>query len=162
MAATLSQYAAIIYHVENYHEWQYNAVAPRLVTRISDTELYYYTQVDTPWPIANRDMIWHQIMKQDLVTKIITVDMVEMPDYLPKVEDVVRVPNAHSTLTITPIDKTNLHLRYVIDVDPGGAVPAWISNMFAALAPWHTFNTIRERIKAQGDNRITVPFIKDY
>ena len=74
----------------------------------------------------------------------------------------VRIPKAIATLTVTPIDKTNVHVHYIIDVDPGGAIPAWVTNMFAAQAPWHTYNNLRERIIAQGEERITVPYFEDY
>ena len=160
--ATLSQYAAAVLDIENYYQWQYKAIKPRQVGQISKTELYYYSEVETPWPISNRDMIWHLKLSQDSITKVLTVHLVETPGYLPEVEDVVRVPKAHSILTVTPIDKTNVRVHYSIDVDPGGEVPAWISNMFAAQAPWQTYNTFRERIIAQGENRVTVSFIEDF
>lgn len=160
--ATLSQYAAMVLNVDKYHEWQYKAVNPRLVGQINDMELYYYSEVQTPWPTSNRDMIWHMKMRQDSITKVLVVELVEMPDHLPEVDDVVRIPKAHSVLTITPIDKTNVRVHYIIDVDPGGEVPAWITNMFAAQAPWQTYNSFREQIITQGDDRITVPFIEDF
>jgi hypothetical protein len=50
----------------------------------------------------------------------------------------------------------------VIDVDPGGDIPAWIANMFAAMAPWHSYNNFRKIIISQEDERITIPFIEDY
>ena len=160
--ATLSQYAAMVLDIDQYPEWQYKANGPRLVGQISNTELYYYSEVQTPWPTSNRDMIWHLNMQQDPETKVIVSKMVAAPDYLPEVDGVVRIPEATAILTITPIDKINVHVHYTIDVDPGGAVPAWIANMFAAQAPWQTYNALRERIKAQGEHRITVPFIEDY
>lgn len=160
--ATLSQYAAIVMDIDNYYKWQYKAIGPRLVGRVSQTELYYYSEVQTPWPTDNRDMIFHLNMHQDSVTKVIVVDLVETPDYIPRVKGVVRIPKAESTLTISPIDKTNVRVHYIIDVDPGGSVPAWIANMFAAQAPWHTYNNLREQIKGQGENRISVDYIEDY
>lgn len=160
--ATLSQYAAMVLDIKQYHKWQYKSIDPRLVGQISNTELYYYSEVQTPWPTSNRDMIWHLNMYQDPSTKVMVLDLVAVPDYLPEVKGVVRVPQAHSVLTVTPIDKGNVHVHYKIDVDPGGSIPAWVTNMFAALAPWHTYNDLRERIKAQGKDRVTVSFIEDY
>jgi len=160
--ATISQYAAIVLDVEQYYKWQYNSINPRLVGQLSKTELYYYSQVQTPWPTANRDMIWHMNLTQDDKTKAFVLDLVAVPDYLPEVKGVVRIPKAHSVLTVTPIDKGNVHVHYKIDVDPGGSIPAWITNMFAAMAPWHTYNNLREIIKAQGNDRVTVSFIADY
>jgi START domain len=160
--ATLSQYAAMVLDVDHYREWHYKSIDPQLLDRVSPTEYYYYLQVESPWPVSNRDMIWHLKLRQDSVTKVVTVKLIEMPNYIPEKEGVVRLPQAHSLLTVTPIDKTHVRVNYIINVDPGGDIPAWIANMFAAQAPWQTYNSFRERIKAQGEDRISAPFIEDY
>ena len=160
--ATLSQYAAIVLDVENYKEWQYKSINPHTVKKVSDTELYYYTEVSAPWPVNNRDLIFHLQMRQDKANKTLTVELTQTPGFLPEKKDVVRVPKAHSLLKVTPVDKGHVHVRYVLDIDPGGVIPAWIANMFAAQAPWNTFNNFRNRVISQGENRATVPFITDY
>jgi START domain-containing protein len=160
--ATISQYAATVIDIDQYHEWQYKIIGIKTLKKISNTELYYYSEVHTPWPTANRDFIFHLQMRQDPETKVLTVELTEIPDYLPEKDGIVRIPQAHSILTVTPIDKTNVHVRYVLDIDPGGEVPAWIANLFSAQAPWYTYKNLKDRIKAQGEERITVPFIEDY
>ena len=86
----------------------------------------------------------------------------EIPDYIPTKEDIVRLPFAKSELTVTPITSTQVKVRYVLDVDPGGEVPAWLVNIFAANTPWNTYVNFRKLIKAQGENRIEVEFIENY
>ena len=162
MPATLSQYAAHVLAVENYKYWHYKSIEPSLLDKISDTEIYYYSEVEAPWPVDNRDFIFHLQMSQDSITKILKVELTEMPDYIPHKEGIVRVPEGHAVLKVTPIDKANVHVSYIIDLNPGGDIPAWVANMFAAKAPWQTYNEFRKRIIAQGENRITVPFIQDY
>jgi hypothetical protein len=49
-----------------------------------------------------------------------------------------------------------------MEINPGGYVAPWIANMFAAVAPWNTFNNFRNNIIRQGENRITVPFVEDF
>ncbi len=160
--ATLSQYAAIVLDIASYKEWQYKAIDPHIVKKVSDTELYYYTEVQAPWPVNNRDLIFHLKMKQDVINKTLTVELTEIPDFLPEKKNVIRIPKAHSLLTVTPASKGHVYVRYVLDIDPGGAIPAWIANMFAAQAPWNTFNNFRNRVIAQGENRSSAPFIEDY
>lgn len=162
MPATLSQYAAHVFAIENYKYWHYKAIEPHLLKRVSNTELYYYSEVEAPWPVDNRDFIFHINMSQDSITKVLTMSLTAVPDYLPIKEGIVRVSEGHAVLKVTPIDKYNLHVKYVIDLNPGGSVPPWIANMFAARAPWETYNNFRNRIIAQGEKRITVPFIQDY
>ena len=162
MPATLSQYAAHVFAIENYKYWHYKAIEPYLIKQVSDTELYYYSEVEAPWPVDNRDFIFHINMSQDSITKVLTMSLTAMPDYLPKKDGIVRIPQGSAVLKVTPIDKDNVHIRYVIDLNPGGDIPPWLANMFAAKAPWETYNNFRNRIIAQGENRITVTFIQDY
>jgi hypothetical protein len=65
-------------------------------------------------------------------------------------------------LTLTPLSKTNIKVRYVLDVDPGGEVPAWLINMFAANTPWNVYHNFRQQVIEQGENRQEVDFIKNY
>lgn len=160
--ATVSQYAALILDIEKYKTWQYKIERQKVVARENKMDLHYYSLVQTPWPTTNRDMIFHLQMNQDAVTKVLTVLLTEIADFLPKVDGVVRIPKAHSVLTVTPIDMANVRVRYVLDIDPGGYVPAWVANMFSAQAPWHSYNNFRKSIISQGEDRITVPFISDF
>lgn len=160
--ATLSQYAAIVLDIDNYTEWQYKIKKPEIIKSVSKSELYYYSEVDTPWPTSNRDFIFHLEVIQDKPTKVLTIKLTEMPDFIPGISGIIRIPEAESTLTVTPIDKANVRVRYVLDINPGGDIPAWIANVFAAQAPWQTYNNFRNRVIEEGDERSSVSFIEDY
>ena len=160
--ATLSQYAAQVLDIGRYHEWQYKIKNIALLARVSPTELYYYSEVSTPWPTSDRDMVFHLKLWQDSLSKVLYVAMEAIPDFIPEKEGVVRIPQGQSLLTVTPIDKHRVSVHYVIDIDPGGFVPPMIANMFAAQAPWQTYFNFRNEIIRQGEQRITVPFIADY
>ena len=148
--------------IASYEEWQYKTFGTEVVKKVSQTELYYYSEIKTPWPTSNRDFIFHLKLNQSSETKVVTMSLTEMPDFVPRKEGVVRLPKANSILTLTPLDSENIKVRYVLDVDPGGEIPAWVSNMFAALAPWNTYNNLRNRLISQGNKRVTVPFIEDF
>ncbi len=162
MPATLSQYAALVLDINNSNKWQYKVAKQEVLKTISATELYYYSEVSPPWPVSNRDVIFHMILRQDSASRRLTVTLEAMPKYLPENDGVVRLPYAESTLTVDPIDKGHVKVRYELDVDPGGDVPAWVINLFAPNAPWHTYNNFRELIKEQGTNRVEVPYIKNF
>ena len=40
--------------------------------RVNDHECYYYSRLDFPWPVNDRDVIMHSRLEQDPVTKAIT------------------------------------------------------------------------------------------
>lgn len=160
--ATLAQYAAKVLDVENYYHWQDRVRKQKIIKSISATEFYYYSQVDVPWPVADRDYIFHLKMEQDTLTKVITMSLKETPEFMPEKEGIIRVPYAESLLTLTPVDSERINVRYVLDIDPGGEVPAWLINMFAANTPYNTYHNFRQQIIEQGDKRQEVNFIQNY
>lgn len=159
--ATISQYAALSLNIDRYKEWQYKNSDHKILKQDSELELTYYALVHTPWPTSNRDYIFHFKMEQDS-TATLRVWLSAKPDLLPENEGVVRIPYAESLLTVTPTEAEQAHVRYVLNINPGGEVPAWVVNMFAANAPWETYVNFINLIKAQGQHRLEVPFIRNY
>jgi hypothetical protein len=43
--------------------------------------------------------------------------------------------------------KGRLFIVYFLEMDPGGSVPAWITNMFVAKGPYETFSNLAEVLK---------------
>lgn len=160
--ATLSQYAAQVLDIANYPNWQDRVEQQKIIKQISETELYYYAQVSAPWPASYRDYIFHLNLEQDSITKVLKMSLKEMPNYLPKVDGIIRIPFAESLLTITPISAKRVNVRFVLDIDPGGELPPWLVNMFAANTPWNTYVNFRQLIIEQGEQRQEVDFIQNY
>ncbi len=147
--STIDKYIPIVLDVTRYGEWRYRESNHKVLETISDTELIYYAQVSAPFPLRDRDLILHVKLSRDSVTKILTVTINSMPDYLPPVEDIVRVPSSFSTLTLTPTGEAKLKIRCDVRVDPGGQIPAWVVNMFSTQGPYETFKNLVDRMEGK-------------
>jgi START domain-containing protein len=145
---TIQEYANGVLDVAGYKNWQVSILHVEILEQISETELIYYAEIDTPWPLAHRDVIFHLIVTQDDKSKILQVSLEQLPTYIPSIEHIVRVPLAKSLLTVTPIDTNRLTIEYYLEVNPGGDVPAFIANIFAANTPWNTFNNFRNKLES--------------
>ncbi|HOY05522.1 MAG TPA: hypothetical protein PLO67_08970, partial [Saprospiraceae bacterium] len=55
----LSGLIQLFAEVENYPKWGYKVMESKLLQRVSDTEMYYYSRLDFPWPMSDRDLIMH-------------------------------------------------------------------------------------------------------
>lgn len=156
---TLSTLTAFLMDIEHYNEWQYNTSHPRVVKRISNREMIYYTVVEAPWPVSDRDMVVDLLVSQNDENKSVTITTNGVPDYTAKESHYVRVPMSAATWVITRISSTKLAVVYTIKIDPGGSVPAWMVNMVCAEAPYVSFKNLRAKIHAYG--RHDLPFIID-
>lgn len=145
--ATLRKYISVALDVDHYKDWHYKEVNQKIIKRVSDTEFIYYSQVTAPFPVSNRDLILHLKLEQDSITKVLTVSITSMAHYLPLVENCVRVPQSISKMTITPLEESKLRINYLIQVDPGGQIPAWVANTFSTQAPYETFKKLIERLE---------------
>lgn len=154
---SLSTLTAFLLDIEKYSEWQYNTVHPRILKKISEAEIIYYSIVEAPWPISDRDMVVHLTVSQDLATKTVTIISNGVPENIPKEEGLVRVPMSTAKWTIRRLSAKKVSVEYTIKIDPGGSVPAWMVNMVCAEAPYISFKNLRAKIGTYGSHAL--PFI---
>lgn len=147
LPAKLSQMVALILDVNAGEDWVYGTKSSTLLKKVSPSELYYYSEVDIPWPINNRDFIAHLIVSQDPRTKVVTINGPTEPNYLPVKENIVRVNHSNGKWVLTPIKSNLIQIDYTLEVDPGGTIPVWLVNLFATSGPSETFKKMKTQIQ---------------
>jgi hypothetical protein len=145
--STIDKYIPIVLDVTHYNEWRYREFNHKLLKKISDYEIIYYAQVSAPFPLSDRDLILHLKIIQDSLTKILTVTIESIPDYIPPVEDVVRVPSSFSTMTLIPLSESRLKITCDVRINPGGQIPDWVINMFSTQGPYETFKSLIDKME---------------
>jgi hypothetical protein len=145
--ATPEQVIDIVLNANDYNNWQYHTINAHVLKQKSETELIYYTEIVSPWPASNRDLVVHLKVEHDIATRNIKVYANSIPDYIPTKEGIVRVPMSKSQWTVKPIDESTLQIEFTMLVDPGGSVPAWLINMVAAEAPYESFRNFKNKIE---------------
>ena len=149
IAASVSEVVALIMDVGAAGKWVCHTKSCTLIRKISATELYYYTEVSLSWPLDNRDFVTHLKVSEDLVTKIVTIQAPAIPGHLPVRKGIVRVSKSQSTWIIAPAGAQTTRVVYTLQVDPGGAIPAHIVNIFACQGPVETFLGMKKELKAR-------------
>ena len=155
---SLTGLMALFMEVETYKTWSYKLLESKVVQKISDTEMTYYSHYDLPWPLNDRDIIMHTVFQQDPVTKTIIINSVAAPDELPEKAGIVRIKDAKTTWTILPGTDGWAYTEYYIYTDPGGSVPDWLLNMTIDLGPRETIKGIRKQVKKAEYQQAKVPY----
>ena len=158
---SLTTLTAVLLDINNSIDWVYATKKITLLKQISPGELIYYSELEIPWPVNNRDFIVGLTVLQDEKTKMVTVAGMNKPSYLPAYKDIVRIQQSYSKWEITPLQNGQVKIEYELQVDPGGKVPAWLVNMFATKGPFETFKKLREQVKKPVYNHVSLPFIKN-
>ena len=159
--STLTQMVAALLDLKTRPEWIYHTKSIRLVKQVSPSELYYYSEISLPWPAQNRDFVAHLMTTQDEDTKIVTMDGPVAPSMVPEKEGIVRIKNSISKWLIFPVSKNEVKVEYTIQIDPGGVIPAWLTNLFASEGPTQSFKALRTQLKKAEYKNAKVPFIKN-
>jgi len=159
VSANTSQFVAVIMDIKNSVTWAYHTKSATVLKQVSPSELYYYSEVQVPWPVHNRDFICHIMVKQNPQTKVVTIDAPCLGDYIPEKNGIVRVTQSVGKWVITPAGKDTLNIEYTLALDPGGDVPAWLINLFAAEGPMQTFKKLKIQLQNPAYQHIDLPYI---
>lgn len=159
--ATASQLVALLMDVNTSADWVYHVKSCRVIKQVSPSELYYYSEVNMPWPVANRDFVAHLIVSQDPVTKAVIVDGPCVDGLIPETKGIVRIGNSTGKWIITPGENEHVKVEYSIHVNPGGHIPAWMVNMFATEGPMQIFKQLKVQVQKPEYKNALLPFIEN-
>ena len=159
MKASNSQLVALLLDVSSAEKWVYHTKSATLLKKVSASELFYYSEISLPWPVDNRDFVAHVKVTQDPVTKVVTVNAPAVPGWVEDKKGIVRINQSKGYWVISPAEKGNIRLEYTLQVDPGGDIPAWAVNMFAAQGPIETFKNMRRELESAKYKNATFPLI---
>lgn len=158
---TPSQLVAVVMDINSATDWVYHVKSAKLIKQVSPSELYYYSEVSLPWPVANRDFVAHLIVTQDPASKVVTIDGPAVQGFVPVKKGVVRVDNSFGRWIITPVGTGQVHVQYTIHTDPGGAIPAWLVNIFATDAPLKIFEGLKVQLQKPAYKNTALAFVEN-
>jgi hypothetical protein len=156
--ATTTQLVALIMDVNSAADWMYHTKSSVVVKQVSPSELYYYSEVNLPWPTANRDFVAHLTVSQNPDTKVVTIDGPAVMGLVPVKDGVVRVNDSKGKWVITPVGADEINVVYTIHVDPGGSLASWLVNMFATEGPQKIFNSIKVQLQKRANKNSVLAF----
>lgn len=159
--SSLSGLVTLLSEVENYPGWGYKVAESRLVSQASDKESVYYSKLDFPWPLDDRDIIMHNHIVQDPISRKIVATSVAVPATLPENNGVVRIKTAKTKWTIVPGQGGWLYVEYYIYSDPGGSLPDWLVNMAIDVGPRETIKNIRGYVSQPKYQSAKLAYIKE-
>ncbi|HLK30448.1 MAG TPA: START domain-containing protein [Puia sp.] len=146
-AGTLQQLANILADVEKYTDWAYGTKTSTMIKKTSAYDFIYYSEIDVPWPANNRDFYAHCKIMLDSATQSLKVVSASIKNYMPEKKNIVRLPLSSGTWNVTALPNKKIHLEYILELDPGGNVPAWLLNLFSSKGPMETFENLKRKMK---------------
>jgi len=147
LTGTFAKLIAILSNVAHMEDWVFHNKKSKMLKQNTPLDFIYYTETSMPFPLSNRDAIIHIRIKTDSLPKFLTITGTGEPDFFPKIPTKVRVPHYKASWKVTMPSANKIQIYYIVEVDPGGSIPAWISNMFADDGPYGSFSNLAEELK---------------
>jgi hypothetical protein len=147
LPGTILQLTSILLDIEKYPEWGYSLKSCEVVKKVSPHEIIYYSEVWVPWPANNRDFYADLRLMVDTVGGNLHVISIGLKDY-PVRKNISRIPMSRGVWNVSTLPGGRIHLSYVLQVDPGGSLPAWLLNLFATRGPLETFENLRKKMES--------------
>ena len=142
---TIPKLLFILKDVKNYTGWIYKTKQAYLLKQ-SPAEFIYYLETAMPWPVKNRDGIYHLKINHDTAGKKLFISGTTDPQMIPAKDNIVRISAIKTSWNV--IEKDNrITIEYLFQVDPGGSLPAWVANAFADKGPFETFKGLSALLK---------------
>jgi len=123
--------------------WVYRSGGARILEDDGYPRAYVYGIVDAPFPMADRDTVVRFDYRQDSASKEITVDITNVPHYIPEEPGLVRVPDFGGFWKLRPRDGGWVEVTYQVYGDPGGWIPTWLANRAALVSVQRTLEKMQ-------------------
>lgn len=156
--ASMDSILAVMFDNTICAEWVHSCGQSFILDDVSFTERYHYQTFYIPFPFSDRDFIFHSIMVQNPRSRTVDITMFGVPDYCNDKQSIqcdkvnqselVRVRKSIGTYKLEP-DSMGTKITWIQHTDPGGNIPAWLVNQFAASTPYWTFKNLAEMVKQE-------------
>jgi hypothetical protein len=139
---------SLLMDVGSHVKWAYGTKSATVLKRISDHEIIFYKVINSPGlVVSDRDLVVRLKVTPNPRNKTVNVKSVAVPDFIPIKENLVRVPLSNEIWDIVPLPNQKIKNNYLLQVDPGGALPPLLVNMFVTKGPYETFANLRDVLK---------------
>lgn len=147
ITGTFAKLVGLLTNVSQFNSWIYKNKMSKLIRQNTPLDFIYYSETYMPWPLTNRDAIIHLKINTDSLPRFLTISGKGEPDFLSRISNKVRVPHFKANWNVTMPASNTIHITYILEIDPGGNIPAWVANSFADKGPYETFLNISEHLK---------------
>jgi len=134
------------YKLHDKFIYKAKAGSVKMVKQVSDSDFYTYMIIATPWPASNRDVVTHYVVNKPDKNGVVLIDVSGVPDLVPEVKDVVRVPKMKGYWKLTPVADGYVEVTHQAYSSPGGNVPDGMANSASVDAPFYMLESLRKLI----------------
>jgi hypothetical protein len=145
--ASIGEVSSHMSVMENQTKWMFDRELTKVLDRPNDKTTIVYSVTNAPWPVTDRDAVVSFTYSEKNTDEFIRIDVVNVGDYYPLNEDLVRVPYIKGFWELIKIDDSSTKIVFMSAASPGGSIPDWLADSFVLDMPYHSLNNFRYMLK---------------
>jgi len=157
----LSSMVALILDAEACSQWADRCSESYVHEHISDTEQLIYTLNDLPFPVKDRDVMSRVTWSQDPQTGTVSMHSQPAAGVIEERKDALRLTDAKVSWHFQPEGQGVVRVINEAHVDPGSALPGWVTNMLLVDTPFETMKAFREAVRDEKYAGAEIGFVKE-
>jgi hypothetical protein len=135
---TCDKVITVFRDIENQKRWVYATKQAYLIEKVSDNEFLYYVETALPWPAKNRDAVVRMHIEKNASGTQVKIRAIGEPEAAPEQKGKVRVPEFKGIWQVATAEEGKIHIEYILDLNPGGGLPASAVNLFVYKGPYES------------------------
>jgi len=147
--ASLEEVNSQLSALENHTQWVFDRELTKVLATPNDRTNIVYSITDAPWPVAKRDAVVSFTYDESNTNEFIRIDVVNIDDYYPLNDDMVRVPYIKGFWELAKIDDNSTKITFMNAASPGGNIPDWLADSFVLDMPYHSLKNFRDLLTSQ-------------
>lgn len=157
----LSSLVALIEDAEACPDWADRCAESYLVERLSDTESLVYTHNDMPFPVKDRDVLAQVEWTQDPATLEVEMNSTATVGKMEEVRGRLRLTQAMASWNFAPQADGSVLISNEAHINPGSALPGWVTNMLLIDAPFETMASFVSAARDPKYAEIRLSFVQE-
>lgn len=149
-------------NADTFKEWMFSCKDAVILKKENRQNYLIYIISQVPWPLMNRDNILDANLVQDPKTGTTTIYLTGRSDYIEKKKNLVRVVRSFGFVQFKPTESGEIEITFEFFLDPGGAIPAPIANLFISDFPFFTLKQMKETAMLPKYRSAKFDFLKDF
>ena len=157
----LSSLVALIVDAEACPNWADRCAESFVVEQVSELEAFVYTHNDMPFPVKDRDVVAHVLWTQEPDTLIVEMNSQAVDGKYEAVNGRLRLQEARAKWRFEPLEDGRVRVINEAHIDPGSALPGWVTNMLLVDTPFETMKSFIEEVLNPKYRDISLTYIED-
>jgi len=157
---SLSSLISLMKSIEDGPNWIYNCTEAKVLGSENFWEEYIYFRSHVQWPFRDRDVVMHTKLSQDPDSKIVTITMKGLPDYIGKTKNVIRMPVMEGFWQLVPVEGKVI-VTYEMMCDAGKGIPDFLANASLIDYPFETLLNLKERVRSEKYQNVIYPELSE-